>query len=101
MKSSVAERALVRTDVGAYAWRDDGREISPDVEGPRRTAPRPAARSMTERPLLLTLALGNFVLGTGAFVLPALLQPMAADLGVSLSAAGWLMSGYALAYALA
>ncbi|HEX6013909.1 MAG TPA: MFS transporter [Geminicoccaceae bacterium] len=56
---------------------------------------------MTERPLLLTLALGNFVLGTGAFVLPALLQPMAADLGVSLSAAGWLMSGYALAYALA
>jgi predicted MFS family arabinose efflux permease len=55
---------------------------------------------MNERPLLLTLALGNFVLGTGAFVLPALLQPMAADLGVSLSAASWLMSGYALAYAL-
>jgi DHA1 family inner membrane transport protein len=50
--------------------------------------------------LLLTLALGNFVLGTGAFVLPALLEPLAADLGISLAAAGWLMSGYALAYAL-
>jgi MFS transporter, DHA1 family, inner membrane transport protein len=54
---------------------------------------------MSDRPLFLTLALGNFVLGTGAFVLRALLQPMAAELGISLSAAGWLMSGYALAYA--
>ena len=56
---------------------------------------------MSERSLLLVLALGNFVLGTGAFVLPALLQPLAADLGTSLAAAGWLMSGYALAYAFA
>lgn len=54
---------------------------------------------MDERVLLLTLALGNFVLGTGAFVLPALLQPLASDLQVSLPAAGWLMSGYALTYA--
>ena len=54
---------------------------------------------MGERMLLLTLALGNFVLGTGAFVLPALLQPLASDLQVSLPAAGWLMSGYALTYA--
>jgi MFS transporter, DHA1 family, inner membrane transport protein len=56
---------------------------------------------LSERALLLTLALGNFVLGTGAFVLPALLQPLAADLGASLPAAGWLMSGYALTYAVA
>lgn len=49
--------------------------------------------------LLVTLAVGNFVLGTGAFVLPAVLQPLATDLGVSLPAAGWLMSGYALTYA--
>lgn len=54
---------------------------------------------MSEQALLLTLALGNFVLGTGAFVLPAVLQPLAGDLGISLPAAGWLMSGYALAYA--
>ena len=55
---------------------------------------------LSERALLLTLALGNFVLGTGAFVLPALLQPLATDLEVSLPAAGWLMSGYALTYAI-
>src|SRR6476646_10384619 len=54
---------------------------------------------MSEQALLLTLALGNFVLGTGAFVLPAVMQPLATDLGISLPAAGWLMSGYALAYA--
>ena len=55
---------------------------------------------LSERGLLLTLALGNFVLSTGAFVLPALLQPLATDLEVSLPAAGWLMSGYALTYAI-
>lgn len=54
---------------------------------------------MPGRRLLLILALGNVVVGTGAFVLPALLAPLAADLGIPLSAAGWLMSGYALAYA--
>ena len=65
----------------------------------RRVVIAAGAAGVSERTLLLTLALGNFVLGTGAFVLPALLQPLAGDLGVSLPAAGWLMSGYALAYA--
>lgn len=54
---------------------------------------------MTGAGLLLVLALGNVVVGTGAFVLPTLLAPLSADLGVSLPAAGALMSGYALAYA--
>ena len=74
----------------------------------RAARPRPtaaadaadAAPSSTRR-LLLVLALGNFALGTGAFVLPAVLAPLAADLGTSLAAAGWLMSGYALTYAVA
>ena len=65
----------------------------------RITRSRTGTAVLSERALLVTLALGNFVLGTGAFVLPALLQPLAGDLAISLPAAGWLMSGYALAYA--
>jgi len=49
---------------------------------------------------LLVLALGNFALASGAFVVPGLLAPLAADLGVPLAAGGSLMSSYALAYAL-
>jgi predicted MFS family arabinose efflux permease len=49
---------------------------------------------------LYPLALGNFAVGTGMFVTAGLLAPISHDLDVSLSAAGQLMTVFALAYAL-
>jgi MFS transporter, DHA1 family, inner membrane transport protein len=49
--------------------------------------------------LLLLFSLANLVLGSGAFILGSLLEPMAADLGVSVPLAGQAMSVYALATA--
>ncbi|MGW7482004.1 MFS transporter [Nonomuraea muscovyensis] len=51
-----------------------------------------------KRPLY-PLALGNFAIGTGMFVTAGLLPPIAADLDVSRSAAGQVMTVFALAYA--
>ncbi|MFG1941413.1 MFS transporter [Nonomuraea sp. NPDC048826] len=48
---------------------------------------------------LYPLAAGNFAAGTGMFVIAGLLDPIAADLDVSVSAAGQLMTVFALAYA--
>ncbi|GAA2325125.1 MFS transporter [Nonomuraea roseoviolacea subsp. roseoviolacea] len=52
---------------------------------------------MTSR--LYPLALGNFATGTGMFVTAGLLPPISRDLAVSPSAAGQLMTVFALAYA--
>jgi len=51
-------------------------------------------------PILYLFALTNLVIGTGAFVLSGILQPLAASLGVSVAAAGQVMTAYALASAL-
>ncbi|UBU14048.1 MFS transporter [Nonomuraea gerenzanensis] len=48
---------------------------------------------------LYPMAAGNFAIGTGMFVTAGLLPPISADLGVSRSAAGQLMTVFALAYA--
>ncbi|MEV4367541.1 MFS transporter [Nonomuraea sp. NPDC049637] len=48
---------------------------------------------------LYPLAAGNFAIGTGMFVTAGLLTPISADLGISTSAAGQLMTVFALAYA--
>ncbi|MFC4012769.1 MFS transporter [Nonomuraea purpurea] len=48
---------------------------------------------------LYPLAVGNFAIGTGMFVTAGLLPPISADLGVSQSAAGQLMTVFALSYA--
>ncbi|MFC4118285.1 MFS transporter [Nonomuraea zeae] len=48
---------------------------------------------------LYPLAVGNFAVGTGMFVTAGLLPPISADLGISRSAAGQLMTVFALAYA--
>jgi predicted MFS family arabinose efflux permease len=48
---------------------------------------------------LYPLAVGNFAIGTGVFVTAGLLPPISADLEISLSAAGQLMTVFALAYA--
>jgi predicted MFS family arabinose efflux permease len=53
---------------------------------------------MTSR--LYPLAVGNFAIGTGMFVTAGLLPPISKDLGISSSAAGQLMTVFALAYAL-
>ncbi|PPU69243.1 MFS transporter [Xanthomonas pisi] len=47
-------------------------------------------------PALLALTIGAFGIGTTEFVIMGLLQQVAADLDVSLTAAGLLISGYAL-----
>jgi MFS transporter, DHA1 family, inner membrane transport protein len=50
--------------------------------------------------VLYLFALTNLVIGTGAFVLSAILQPLAASLDVSVAAAGQTMTVYALASAI-
>ncbi len=45
---------------------------------------------------LLILALSAFAIGTTEFVIMGLLPDVAADLGVSIPGAGWLVTGYAL-----
>ena len=50
--------------------------------------------------ILYLFALTNLVVGTGAFVLTGILQPLADSLGVSVAAAGQAMTAYALAAAL-
>lgn len=49
---------------------------------------------------LLMLALGNLVIGTGAFLLTGILVPVSEDLGVSVAAAGQAMTAYAVSTAL-
>ena len=57
----------------------------------------PGAPSRT----LAALAFGNFAVGTGSFVVVGVLAPLARDLGLSLPAAGQMVTAYALAYAVA
>lgn len=49
---------------------------------------------------LLILALGNFAMGVDTFVIAPILDPLAHDLGVSRTTAGWLITAFALAYAI-
>ncbi|MFJ9606101.1 MFS transporter [Kitasatospora sp. NPDC101176] len=49
---------------------------------------------------LLLLALGTFAVGTDSMVVAGILAPVAADLGVSVPAAGQLVTVFALGYAL-
>ncbi|WP_338665547.1 MFS transporter [Pararoseomonas sp. SCSIO 73927] len=50
---------------------------------------------------ILWLTLGAFAVGTGTFSIAGLLPVIAADLGVSVPAAGYLSMAFALAYAVA
>lgn len=60
--------------------------------------PSPAT-APTSLPALLSI--GNFVVGMGAFVVIGVLVPIADDLRLDTAAAGWVMTAYALAYAVA
>lgn len=59
----------------------------------------PAA--VPERMIIAILSASNFVIGMGAFVVIGLLNPIADDFALSTSQAGWIMTSYALAYAVA
>ncbi len=48
---------------------------------------------------LLALATGTFALGVDTFVIAPILDPIAGDLGVTRTTAGWLITTFALAYA--
>lgn len=50
--------------------------------------------------LIRILSATNFVIGMGAFMVIGMLPPMAADLGLSTAGAGWIMTFYAIAYAI-
>ena len=50
--------------------------------------------------ILYFFALCNLVIGSGAFVLSGILQPLARGLGISIAAAGQVMTAYAVATAL-
>jgi predicted MFS family arabinose efflux permease len=51
--------------------------------------------------MLYSLMLGMFALGTDLFVMAGVLPRIAADLGVDLARAGWLVGAFALVYGLA
>lgn len=57
-----------------------------------QTAPIP-------RGLIPLLSAANFVIGVGAFSVIGILTPMAQGLGMTTAQAGWVMSTYAIAYA--
>jgi len=57
--------------------------------------------SIKSDPLLIPiLSAANFVIGMGAFMIIGLLDPLAADLSMTTSQAGWVMTVYALSYAI-
>ena len=64
-----------------------------------QTSPTPETpRSIGATLWLLSLA--NFAVGMGAFVVIGILSPVAADLGIGKSQAAWLLTAYAIVYAL-
>lgn len=60
----------------------------------------PVAQEEKASPLLTLLALGNFVVGMGVFVVIGIVSPIAEALAVSKADAGIVVTGYAIAYAL-
>src|SRR3546814_20868903 len=72
-----------------------------DSAVPQANEPRALTRQGSTMPLsLLILALSAFAIGTTEFVIMGLLPEVAADLGVSIPGAGWLVTGYALGVAI-
>jgi MFS transporter, DHA1 family, inner membrane transport protein len=59
-----------------------------------------AASRAKASPLLSLLALGNFVVGMGVFVVIGIVSPIAEGLGISKADAGIVLTAYAIAYAL-
>ena len=57
-------------------------------------------KAKASSPLLSLLALGNFVVGMGVFVVIGIVSPIAEGLGVAKADAGIILTSYAIAYAL-
>ncbi|NIF87201.1 MFS transporter [Burkholderia sp. Cy-637] len=70
-----------------------------------REAPLPAStisrRAHAERALLLVLSLSVFFIGAGEFMLSTMLAPLGAAFRADTTRVAWLVSAYALAYAIA
>ncbi len=64
------------------------------IEASQRSADRPGAARA-----LLALGVGGFAIGTGEFVIAGLLPDVARDIGISIPAAGNLISAYAIGVA--
>lgn len=54
----------------------------------------------SERSLIAIMSATNFVIGMGAFMVIGMLTPIASDLDLSVPLAGWVMTIYALSYAI-
>jgi predicted MFS family arabinose efflux permease len=54
----------------------------------------------SNRLMIATLSMSNFVIGMGAFMIIGLLEPLAADLRISSARAGSVLTTYAVAYAI-
>jgi predicted MFS family arabinose efflux permease len=63
------------------------------------TPPAHGSAARQTRALLLLLATANFAVGIGAFVVIGILLPVATAFGISEAEAGWLMTIYAIVYA--
>ena len=63
---------------------------------PAQEAMKPARSAV-----LFWLALSNFAVGMGAFVVVGVLSPLAEAFAITKSQAGWVMTAYALVYAVA
>jgi DHA1 family inner membrane transport protein len=63
---------------------------------PAAESPKPARSAV-----LFWLALCNFAVGMGAFVVVGVLSPLAESFAISKAQAGWVMTAYALVYAVA
>lgn len=64
------------------------------------TATTQPAAGASLAPVLVVLSAGNFVIGMGAFVIIGVLGPLADDLSLSSGRAGWLITSYAVSYAI-
>ncbi len=70
---------------------------SPDAESAASAhAPQAPAAAPSTAAAILALAVGGFAIGTGEFAIMGLLPEVAGDLGVSIPAAGHVISAYAL-----
>ena len=80
----------------------DGRSLRDPVPARRETvgAAHADGPGRTATFALWFLMLGAFAIGAGEFVVMGLLNEVAADLGVTIPAAGWLVTGYALGVAI-
>jgi predicted MFS family arabinose efflux permease len=72
----------------------------PRIEGMQFTPPSSGTSAAATGAALWLLALANFAVGMGAFVVIGILTPVAADLGITKAQAGSLLTVYAVVYAI-